>query len=88
MSGNKMFNRFAEKPQTHVDLTPDDDNDLNRLMMIYVESDPAVPLTIAVHDANGTALTYTIGEYNYVLPILVRRVLATGTTATVIYGIY
>lgn len=85
---NSMFNRHAEYPHTHVDITPSDANDLSRLMIIYVEGNTAAPLTIAVHDQNGTALTYTVTEPNYILPVLVRRVLSTGTTATVIYGLY
>lgn len=85
---NSMFNRFAEFPRTQVDLTPDNDADLSRHMIIYVEGDPDTPVTIAIHDQNGTALTYTVAETNYILPVLARRVLATGTTATVIYGLY
>ena len=80
---NSMFNRFAEFPQTHVTITPSDANDLNRAMIIYCGSAG----DIAVHDKNGTAVTYTVAQGD-ILPLLVLRVLSTGTTVTQVIGIY
>lgn len=79
---NTMFNRFAEFPRHHVSITPNDSADLSREMLIYAATAGA----IAVHDMDGTAITYTV-QIGDILPIIAKRVLSTGTTATVV-GLY
>lgn len=80
---SSMFNRFAEFPRTHITLTPHNSNDLIREMLIFCGTDG----TIAVHDQNGTAVTYTVVAGD-ILPIIAKRVLSTGTTVTQVIGLY
>lgn len=79
---NSNFNRFAEFPRNHVAITPSDSADLPREMLIYC----TVAGNVVVRDSNGTNMTYTVVAGD-ILPIIVKRVLATNTTATVI-GLY
>lgn len=81
---NSNFNRFAEFPRNHVTITPNNSTDLAREMLILCGTTG----TIAVHDSNGTAITYTIDTPNSILPIICKRVLATGTTVTQVIGLY
>jgi hypothetical protein len=78
-----MFNRFSEYPQNHVTITPSDANNLDRLMMIYCGSTG----NIVVQDANGTQITY-VAAVGLILPILVKKVMATNTTVTQVIGLY
>ena len=81
---NTMFNRFAEFPRHHVSITPSDANNLSREMLIFCGTTG----TIAVHDVNGVAVTYTIDTAGSILPIIAKRVLSTGTNVTQIIGLY
>jgi hypothetical protein len=78
-----MFNRYAEFPQTHFTITPSNDNDLKFPMIIYCGSSG----TIAIHDKNGTAVTYTVIAGD-ILPVLAARVLSTGTNVSQVIGLF
>lgn len=82
MSNNNPY-CFAEFPRNHVTITKDDSADLSREMLIYCGSDG----DIAVQDSNGVAITYTVTAGS-ILPIIVKRVLATETDVTQIIGLY
>lgn len=78
-----MYNRFEEFPRHHVVITPSDANDLTREMLIYAGGAG----TITVHDSNGTPATYNLTAGD-IVPIVAKRVLSTGTTATPVIGLY
>lgn len=80
---SNLYNRFEEFPRHHVTITPSDANDLVREMLICAGGAG----TLAVHDSNGTAVTYTVVAGD-ILPIIAKRVLVTGTTATPVIGLY
>ena len=64
----------------HFAITPNDGVDLATVpRALYVN----VAGTLVLHDKSGTAITYNVTA-GQVLPLRVRRVLATGTTATVV----
>lgn len=78
-----MEDKATEPGNYHFAITPNDAVNLTvvpRCLFIGVAGD------VVIHDAAGTAATYK----NWVgfLPFRARRVLATGTTATNILGIY
>lgn len=83
MSGTMMFNRFAEFPRNHEVITPSDSVDLPREMLVYAGSNG----NVAVRDYVGRNITYTVTAGS-VLPIMATRILATGTTATPLVGLY
>lgn len=80
---SNLYNRFEEFPRNHMTITPSDANDLVREMLIYAGG----PGTLAAHDQNGTAITYTLVAGD-ILPIVAKRVLATGTTVATVIGLY
>jgi hypothetical protein len=71
-------------PIDHADpITPHDDNDLaNVTRGLYV----GVAGDVAVHMADGDAVTFTALSAGVFHPIRVKRVLATGTAATNVVG--
>lgn len=73
----------SQYPKHHMVITPDDDVDLKQPMIVYAGDDG----TIVVHDHDGTAATYTLLAGQNV-PVMAYRVLETGTTATVVIGVY
>ena len=80
-----FWNRFAHFPRKHRTITPSDSTDLLAKdgMVIYCGSAG----TIAVHDQDGVSITYTVVAGD-ILPLVVRRVLSTGTTVTPVIGLY
>jgi len=71
--------------EVFVDITPSDANDLAAITRgIYVGTGG----DLAVHDTEGTAVTFVGLAAGMVHPLRVRRVLNTGTTADDIVGIY
>jgi len=65
-----------------VPVTPDDNNDLTTIAIgLYVETGGAISLV----SVTGAARTVTVAD-NSILPVGVRRVNATGTTATGIHA--
>lgn len=79
------FNRFAEFPTNQVTITPSDANDLTRAggMIIECGSDG----DIVVQDMHGNQITRTVTA-GTILPVLVSRVLSTGTTVDPVIGLY
>lgn len=73
-----LYNRFQHFPRHHVAVSPSNDADLPQESMIFVDTSG----TVAVHDSWGRAKTYTVVAGD-ILPVIVKRVLATGTTSTV-----
>jgi hypothetical protein len=73
----------------HVAVTPSDANDFAlgecRALFIGLPGDISV---LPSDNANGEQLIYTISNTPFVLPLIVRRVLSTGTTAGNIRAIY
>lgn len=69
----------------HASVTPDDDNDLDPTpRALYIGGGGAV----AMHDRDGTSVTWAAVPVGAILPFRARRVLATGTTATNIVAIW
>lgn len=65
-------------------ITPDDGTDLSYVTRaLYVGSAGAVTVVMA----EGTTITFSGLFAGQVLPVRVRRVLATGTTATALVGL-
>lgn len=84
MASSVMFNRFQEFPQNHFAITPSNTVDLpHKGCVVYAGSAG----NIACHDMKGTAVTYTLAA-GQMVPVLVSRVLATGTTASPVIGLY
>jgi hypothetical protein len=78
-----LFNRFSHFPKHQTTITPSDAVDISRgPLIIYC----TVAGTVAAIDSAGVVVTYTMAVGD-VLPLLVKRVNSTGTTATVI-GLY
>lgn len=77
-----MWNMAQMFPQHHVEITPSDEDNLSRPMIIVALTDGDVTLV----DEHDTAITYTVtaGWHSY---IAAKRVNDTGTDATVI-GVY
>lgn len=84
-------------PLCSTDITPHDTNPLvnnqgNALAMHVVVFDAGNIVVIPAGNADADTDTYTVSataaDAGFALPVLVRRVLATGTTATVIKGYY
>lgn len=73
-----LYNRFQNFPRHHRAVTPSNSVDLTEEAMIYCDTAG----TVAVHDHGGVSKTYTVLAGD-ILPIICRRVLSTGTTATV-----
>jgi hypothetical protein len=62
----------------HSSVTPSDSEDLSWLpRALYIGGSG----TIAMHDIEGTAVTYTVSAGS-IIPLRARRVLSAGTTAT------
>lgn len=78
-----MYNRFQQFPHNHYVITPDDTNTLSREMLIYAGTDG----DIAAVDKFDRVVVYTVTAGS-VLPILAKRVNATGTTVTQVIGLY
>lgn len=80
-----LFNRYRNFPQNQVTITPSDTVDITRAdgMMIEAGSDG----TIVVQDKHGNQISRTV-KAGQVLPVLVKRVLATGTTVNPVIGLY
>lgn len=74
------FSHVANMPaHRHAVVTPDNDNDLPELsrgLFVGAIGD------VAVQDSEGAAVTYTIAAVPFIIPLLVKRVLVTGTTVT------
>lgn len=64
-------------------ITPDDDTDLSTVGVCLTASTAG---TAAVHDMNGNSVTLYLAA-GAVIPLRVRRVLSTGTTASGIVGL-
>lgn len=80
MSVADIFNKM-EYAQRAVPITPADGTDLPDVAIVVV----TVAGNLAVQDAFGTAITFTALPAGYIVPFQVRRVLATGTTASAAY---
>ena len=78
-----MFNKAVEFPRNQVTITPSNSVDLPRPMIIYCGSAGA----IAVVDANDTVVVYALAA-GQVVPVLAKRVNATGTDSTQVIGLY
>lgn len=83
---NSFFNRFAEFPKRHKDITSLKSNtvDLPTPMLVLCGTTG----TISAVDENDVAITYTIDAANSILPIVVKRINSTGTNVTQIIGLY
>lgn len=70
-------------PATDIDpVTPDDATDLSRVALaLYVETAG----TLAIVTEQGASRSVTVADFS-ILPVGVRRVMATGTTATGIHA--
>ncbi len=69
-------------PENHQPITPHDVNQLARPMVIYA----LTAGTVTIVSEDGVAVTYTVPA-NWTSPIFTTRVMATGTTASVV-GLY
>ena len=80
---SNLYNRFEEFPRHHVTITPSNTVDLSHEMLVMAGSDG----TMAVVDAWDTVITYTVTS-GTIIPILAKRVNATGTTVSPVIGLY
>ena len=71
-------------PEDAAAVTPSDTADLPQFSVIYVGGAGAVKVTTA----QGTAVTFSGLNAGTVLPVRVRRVWATGTTATLLTAVF
>lgn len=92
-----VTNRFSQTdegilaPYTRaVTITPDDNNDLaevTRAINVHKGTGGSTTDIAVILSGDSSAVTMTF-EVGYVIPIRVRRVLATGTDATRVVGLY
>lgn len=80
---SNLYNRFEEFPRHHVTVTPSNSVDLFHEMLLMAGSDG----TMVVVDAWNNPITYTVTA-GTIIPIVAKRVNATGTTVTPIIGLY
>lgn len=78
---------FPMFPGDAFSITPDDSNDLPDIAVVYV-GDPGGTGAVKVTTAAGTDVTFVGLPAGFVIPVQVRRVWSTGTTATSLVGIY
>ena len=71
-------------PEDAAAVTPSDSADLPQFSVIYVGGAGNVKVTTA----QGSAVTFSGVQSGGVLPVRVRRVWATGTTATTMTAVY
>ena len=70
-----------------VNITPDDGSNLtNNVRGIYVGSGGNLNV-VAVNDADGATQTLTAVPTGCVVPIVTKRVMSTGTTASLLIGL-
>ena len=80
---NNMFNRYAEFPKHHVAVTPSDTVNIPHGPLVIMALTAGV---LAAVDDFNTVVNYTVGVGD-ILPVLVKRVNSTNSTATCI-GLY
>jgi hypothetical protein len=78
------YNRYTQFPDNHVTVTPSDAVDLFDPMVICAGTTG----NIAIVDKNDTVIVYTIATAPAILPVVAKRVNATGTTVTQVIGLY
>ena len=83
MSGTAIFNRFAEFPKNHEAITTSNTVNLPRQMLIMAGSDGV----IAAVDWKDTVVNYTVTN-GTILPLIAKRINATGTTVSSVIGLY
>lgn len=83
MATYEGFNRFNHFARGHQTLTPHNSTNFQREFIIFCGSAG----TISAVDTYGTAITYTVLAGD-ILPVLCKRVNATGTTVTPVIGLY
>ena len=71
-------------PEDAAAVTPSDSADLPQFSVIYVGGAGNVKVTTA----QGSAVTFSGVNAGTVIPVLVRRVWSTGTTATLMTAVY
>lgn len=74
-----MYNRYENFPKRHIEITPDNDNDLKMYYIIIAGSDG----DIVARDEVGTEITYTLTA-GAVLPIMPVRIKETSTVDPII----
>lgn len=72
-----------QNPKNGASVTPSDSANLTNDGMLYI----GVTGDVKVDTANGDTLTFTAHPVGY-MPVIVRKVYATGTTATNINALY
>lgn len=78
MSDNR-FNHYQQTARGHQAITPSDTVNLPALSVVVVLTTG----NVAVVDQHNTVLLYTAVPAGYVIPVTVKRINATNTTATV-----
>lgn len=77
-------NDYFDYPQNALAVTPSDSTDLARVGILYVGGAG----NVVVDTASGQTVTFTGVPAGTILPIQVKRVRATSTTATAILTLY
>lgn len=75
---------FPMYPAGAAAITPSDSADLSQVSVVFVGGAGAVKVTTA----NGDVVTFSGAVAGMTLPVQVRRVWATGTTATLLLAVY
>jgi hypothetical protein len=68
-----------------IEITPDDDNDLQVPVNLYVGSTGNL---VVIPQGSDSPVTFNSFPANTLLPVRVKRVLATGTSATNLKGLW
>jgi hypothetical protein len=68
-----------------IEITPDDDNDLPIPVNLFVGSTGDI---VVIPQGGDSPVTFTAFPSNTLLPVRVKRVLATGTSATNLKGLW
>lgn len=84
MSKTNYSPTFPMFPGDAAAVTPSDTTDLPQISVVYV----GVSGSVKVTTAQGTAVTFTGANAGTVLPVQVRRVWSTGTTATSLTAVF
>lgn len=80
---SNLYNRFEQFPRNHSTITPHNSTNLGREMLVMAGSDG----TMAIVDHADVVITYTVTA-GTIIPIVVKRVNATGTTVSPVIGLY
>lgn len=84
MSGTQSWNKAAEFPRNHRVITPSDSVDMFDDVVIVCGSTGDISVT----DKGGTTVVYVGLPAGAVVPVIAKRINATGTTVNPVVAVY